>query len=166
MAYKKPVIESIYSNLTHYAVVVDNVLYPYIQNKDVYLFCLICEESLPNIDLHVKSKKHTKKLKDQKLLNAVKFFHEQFLPLTLPHQMEQIYFIPKKLTCLLCQAHCYTSANIVNHIDEEGHKNQVETREKIYKTYSLCDINSGYSSLAFLYLNVKKKIFSNHLILI
>lgn len=137
-------MESIYLNLTQYTVVVNNVSYPCIQNRDQSLFCLLCRKPLTDADYHINSIKHKRRLDVQELLNTVKSFHEQFLLLSPPQQMEQIYFLPKKLTCLLCGIHCLSSLNIVDHICGEQHKIQVEKREKKYEANSLKVSNSAY----------------------
>lgn len=140
-------MDSIYSNLTQYTVTVDNVLYPYIQRTDIGLFCLICQKPLSNINHHVNSKNHTKKLKDRRLLKTVKYYHDQFLCLSSSQQMEQIYFVPEEVTCLLCTAYCHTSANVIIHISEEGHRKLVQKREKTYETNSRGKFSSGYPYL-------------------
>ncbi|GJQ74416.1 hypothetical protein Trydic_g21287 [Trypoxylus dichotomus] len=125
--YCKNAMCTMYANLEQYTVVIKEVKYLYMQNRDMLKYCLLCVKYLENINDHVMSDEHRANEGDAKALKLVKMFHDFFLPLHKNLQLHQICFEPQAdgVRCLKCECFCPSSLELKSHLQSESHNNVV-----------------------------------------
>ncbi|KAK9729694.1 hypothetical protein QE152_g15792 [Popillia japonica] len=147
--FSRFLLQSLNANLRQHAVIIKRCSYYYLQNRRKYKYCLICQMTIEDVDIHVDSLEHNVKKVDDQSLKSVRSFHLLFDNLPLELRIEQVHFAPagRGVRCLLCEEMYSSLLPLKRHLKSPTHRDTSNVRRSEYSVVE-ADVLENISCLS------------------